>query len=242
MPASAPLDLAVVREKGASAAGESPGRILVVEAEPLLREILASGLELHNRRYRTTAVAETSSAYAALAAAEYDLVLAGLESPLRDDLLRFLEVLREVFPSVPLLLVADEVGGVEASSYDIRVRRPPDMDELLAHTDRLVRRSRQSVVRGISLPSLLQVIELERKTCTVRVGGGESHGRIGLRGGEVIHAQVGAATGKEALFTILGWPSPVLSLEESCEDPPAFRGGVQQLLLEFYVREDHQRR
>ena len=241
MPVSEPLDLPFVREAG-SALAEAPGRILVVEADPLLREILAAGLELHNRRYRTTAVAEVPAAYAALAAGEHDLVLLGLESPQREDLLRFLGVLREVFPSVPVLLVGEETGGAEASAYDVRVRRPPDMDELLAHTDRLVRRSRQSVVRGISLASLLQVIELERKTFTLRVGQGESHGRIGLRDGELIHAQVGAATGKEALFTILGWPSPVLSLEEGCEDPATLQGGVQQQLLEFYVREDHQRR
>lgn len=241
MPASEPLDLPVAREQGAPL-GDSPGRILLVETDPLLREIFASGLEIHNRRYRTTAVADPSSAYAALAAAEHDLVLAGLESPPRPDFLRFLEVLREVFPSIPVLLVADDVWGVAASAYDVRVRRPPDMDELLAHADRLVRRSRQSVVRGISLASLLQVIELERKTCTVRVGGGERHGRIGLRGGKLIHAQVGTMTGKEALFTILGWPTPGISLEESCEDPTTLGGGAQQLLLEFYVREDHQRR
>lgn len=241
MSVSEPLDLPFVRATG-SAFSEAPGRILVVEADPLLREILAAGLELHNRRYRATAVAEVPAAYAALAAGEHDLVLLGLESPHREDLLRFLDVLREVFPSVPVLLVGEESGGAEASAYDVRVRRPPDMDELLAHVDRLVRRSRQSVVRGISLASLLQVVELERKTFTLRVGQGERHGRIGLRDGELIHAQVGAVTGKEALFTILGWSSPVLSLEEGCEDPETLTGGVQQQLLEFYVREDHQRR
>lgn len=241
MPASESLEPRAAREKGAPL-GESPGRILLIEADPLLREILASGLELHNRRYRTTAVSEALSAYAALAATEHDLVLAGTESPPPADLLRFLEVLREVFPSVPVLLVADEASGVEASAYDARVRRPPEMDELLAQADRLVRRSRQSVVRGISLASLLQVIELERKTCTVRVGGGENHGRIGVRGGELVHAQVGALAGKEALFTILGWPAPGISLEESCDEETTLFGGAQKLLLEFYVREDHQRR
>ena len=240
MPASEPLEPPVARQR--MPLGEAAGRILLVEADPLLREILASGLELHNRRYRTTAVAEALSAYEALAAAEHDLVLAGMESPPPADLLRFLEVLREVFPSVPVLLMADEATGARASAYDARVPRPPEMDELLAHADRLVRRSRQSVVRGISLPSLLQVIELERKTCTLRVGSGESHGLIGVRGGELVHARVGALSGKEALFAILGWPAPGISLEESCDEETTLSGGAQKLLLEFYVREDHQRR
>src|SRR5262245_13947099 len=106
-------------------------RILVVEAEPLLREIVASSLQLHNRRYRSTAVADPAAAYGALAAAEYDLVLAGLELPLLQELERFLGLLRQVLPHVPVLLMTEGPPGAlsAAVSYDVSVRRPPDMDE-----------------------------------------------------------------------------------------------------------------
>lgn len=219
-------------------------RILIVETDPLLSEILASGLHLHNRRYRVTAVADAPAAYAALAAAEYDLVLAGLDLPLPPDLLRFLGLLREVLQHVPLLLMTEEPPGSlsAAVGYDVWVQRPPDMDELLAQADRLLRRSRQSVVRGISLASLLQVIQIERKTCTLSVSGGGGYGQLGLREGTLVHAQTGQATGRDALFTILGWPSPVLTIEDRCESPTTLEGGVQQLLLEYYVEQDHQRR
>jgi DNA-binding response OmpR family regulator len=219
-------------------------RILVVETDSLLREILASGLQLHDRRYRAIAVADPQSAYEALAAAEYDLVLAGLDLPVPPDLLRFLGLLREVLSHVPVLLMTEAAPRAMSPvlEFDVWVRRPPDMDELLAQTDRLLRRSRQSVVRGLSLASLLQVIEMERKTCTVSVSWGGSHGQVSLRGGELVHAQVGRTTGKDALFAILGWPTPVLTLEDRCEGPTTITGGVQQLLLEYYVREDHHRR
>lgn len=219
-------------------------RILVVETDPLLREILASGLQLHNRRYRATAVSDAPSAYAALAAAEYDMVMAGLDLPLPPDLLRFLGLLREVLPHVPVLLMTEAAPGAlsAAAAYDVWVPRPPDMDELLAQADRLLRRSRQSVVRGLSLASLLQVIQMERKTCTLSVSGGGGYGQLGLRDGDLVHAQVGRTTGREALFTILGWPSPVLTIEDRCEAPSTLEGGVQQLLLEYYIDQDHQRR
>lgn len=168
------------------------------DLRPLLREILASGLPIHNRRYRATAAADSAEAYAALAAAEHDLVLAGLDLPLSPDLLRFLGLLRGVLPHMPVLLMTEESPGAlsAAVSYDAAVRRPPDMDELLAQTDRLLRRSRQSVVRGISLTSLLQVIQMERKTCTLGVSSGGGHGQLGLRDGELVHAQVGRITGR----------------------------------------------
>ncbi len=219
-------------------------RILVVEADPLLSEIVTSSLQLHNRRYRSTAVADPAAAYGALAAAEYDLVLAGLDLPLTPDLQRFLGLLRQVLPHVPVLLMAEEAPGALSATvpYDASVRRPPDMDELLAQVDRMLRRSRQSVVRGLSLPSLLQVIQMERKTCTLAVSWGASHGQLGLHEGELIHAQLGRTTGKEALFAILDWPTPVLTIEDRFEGPTNLSGGVQQLLLEYYIREDHNRR
>lgn len=219
-------------------------RILVVESDPLLSEIVASGLQLHNRRYRATAAADPPSAYAALAAADYDLVLIGLDVPLPQDLLRFLGLLREVLPHVPVLLMTEAPPAALAAgmAYDVWVHRPPDMDELLSQADRLLRRSRQSVVRGISLASLLQVIQMERKTCTLSVSGGGGYGQLGLRDGELVHAQAGQASGREALFAILGWSSPVFTIEDRCEGPTSLEGDVQQLLLEYYIQEDHSRR
>jgi CheY-like chemotaxis protein len=219
-------------------------RILIVETDPLLREILASGLQLHDRRYRATAVADPASAYAALAAADYDLVLAGLDLPVPPGLHRFLALLREVLPHVPVLLMTEAVPGrpSAAVAFDVWVHRPPDMDELLAHADRLLRRSRQSVVRGLSLTSLLQVIQMERKTCTLSVSGGGGYGQLGLLDGELVHAQVGRTTGKTALFAILGWQSPVFTIEDRCDCPTTLEGGVQKLLLEYYIQHDHNRR
>lgn len=246
MPAPAPTDLMDMQsanETSAASPDIGPGRrILVVETDPLLREILTSGLGLHNRRYRATAIADPPAAYAALAAADYDLVLVGLDLPLPADLLRFLGLLREVLAHVPVLLMTEAAPGAAGMAYDVWVRRPPDMDEILAQVDRLLRRSHQSVVRGLSLTSLLQVIQMERKTCTLGVSGGGGYGQLGLRDGELVHAQAGRTTGREALFTILGWPSPVLTIEDRCESPTTLEGGVQQLLLEYYIEQDHQRR
>src|SRR4028119_1489697 len=200
------LQLPHRRYRATAVAAPAPGaRTRIGEPAPALRETLASGLQLHNRRYRATAVADAPSAYAALAAAEYDLVLAGLDLPLPPDLLRFLGLLREVLPHLPVLLMTEAAPAAlsSATAYDVWVHRPPDMDELLAQADRLMRRSRQSVVRGISLAGLLQVIQMERKTCTLSVSGGGGYGQLGLLDGELVHAQVGRTTGREEPIAIL---------------------------------------
>jgi len=219
-------------------------RILIAEGDPLLREILGSGLELHDPRYRAVPVADPAAAYAALAAAEFDLVIGALDLPLRAHQVRFFERVREVVPHVPVLLLTEAAPATvpEAAACDALLPKPPDMDELLTQADRLLRRSRQSVVRGIGLASFLQVIHLERKTCTLTVTGGGSRGQLGMRLGNLVHAQAGPLAGREALFAILGWPSPVLTIEDHCEGAVNLEGQVEQLLLEYYVNEDHRRR
>lgn len=226
-------------------------RILIVESDPLLREILGSGLALHNPRYRTVAVADPAAAYQALAAAELDLILAALDQPRRIDQVRIFERLREVVPHVPVLMLSESGSGdvPDEAACDAILPKPPDMDELLAQADRLLRRSRQSFVRGIGLASLLQVIHLERKTCTLTVTGGASRGRLGLRLGQLVHAKARTGeellAGREAFFAILGWPNPVMSIDDGCDEraePANLEGQVEQLLLEFYVNEDHRRR
>jgi DNA-binding response OmpR family regulator len=117
-------------------------RILIVESDPLLREILGAGLALHNPRYRTVPVADPAGAYLALVAAEFHLVLAGLDLPIRIDQIRFFERLREVIPHVPVLLLTESTPNEisEAVAYDALLPKPPDMDELLGQIDRLLRR------------------------------------------------------------------------------------------------------
>ncbi len=219
-------------------------RILIVEGDPLLREILGPSLELHNPLYRTFAVADPAAGYAALAAAEYDLVIGALDVPPPAGQVRFFERVREVVPHVPVLLLTEAAPGEvpEQAVYDVFLPKPCDMDELLAQADRLLRRSRQSVVRGIGLASFLQVIQLERKTCTLTVTGGGSRGQLGLRLGRLVQARTEDLAGKEALFAILGWPFPVLTIEDQCEGPANVEGHIEQLLLEYYVNEDHRRR
>jgi hypothetical protein len=71
-------------------------------------------------------------------------------------------------------------------------------------------------VRNISLPSLLQLIEMERKTCTLAV---ESEGRTGylyMTDGALIDARMGELQGDSAAIQIAGWKSSAVTIINTC--------------------------
>jgi hypothetical protein len=71
-------------------------------------------------------------------------------------------------------------------------------------------------IQGIALSSLLQLIELEEKSCTLRVNSGEKTGLLYCKGGELIAAEAGGQKGKKAALEIICWDQSVIQIENSC--------------------------
>ena len=97
-----------------------------------------------------------------------------------------------------------------------------------------------SVVRGIGLPTLLQMLEAERKSCTVQVAAAGRHGRLWMRDGVLAGAESGMQRGRAALFAMLDWSEPVIEVLERCDAPQSMRESLQSLLLDHAVEKDHQ--
>lgn len=91
---------------------------------------------------------------------------------------------------------------------------------------------------GVTLPGLLQLLEMEQRNCTVRIFNGKRSGRIYVEGGQVVGSQRGDAMGMDAMREILAWDKPEIELgplrmsERSAPIP------LQAMLLESARRED----
>jgi len=67
-------------------------------------------------------------------------------------------------------------------------------------------------VQGISLPSFLQMSEMEGSTCSLRISAGGNTGMLHLLNGNVIDAETGGQKHKEAAYTILSWDNPAIEI------------------------------
>jgi hypothetical protein len=88
-------------------------------------------------------------------------------------------------------------------------------------------------VRGISLPSFLQMIELEACTCSLQVMGKDRKGSLHVRDGELVGATVERLKGREAALEILAWENVQIDIDYTpWEEPREIEGPLMSLFLE----------
>jgi len=67
-------------------------------------------------------------------------------------------------------------------------------------------------VQGISLPSFLQMSEMEGSTCSLRISSGDRNGMLHLLNGNLIDAETDELKHRDAAYAILGWDNPVIEI------------------------------
>src|SRR3989339_1437531 len=70
-------------------------------------------------------------------------------------------------------------------------------------------------IAGVNLSSFLQMIEMEQKTCTIKVFTKKDVGRIFFLKGTLIDADTRSLNHLEALYDILSWTNIVIELEKN---------------------------
>ena len=75
----------------------------------------------------------------------------------------------------------------------------------------------ESRIQNISLASLLQIVEMELKTCTVKVYSDGNVGSLYFINGELIDAKTNEFTGENAVLEIINWCNPVVEIRSECK-------------------------
>ncbi|BBO68812.1 hypothetical protein DSCA_27420 [Desulfosarcina alkanivorans] len=73
-------------------------------------------------------------------------------------------------------------------------------------------------IHGISLPSFLQMSEMEEATYTLKVTSGERTGHLYLDGGSLIAAAFEGQTGNDAAYRIISWDNAAIQIEAADPD------------------------
>lgn len=93
---------------------------------------------------------------------------------------------------------------------------------------------------GVSLPSFLQMLEQERKTCTLKVHSEGREGSFYFDGGELIDAQYGDKVGESAVYSILSWNHPAFNVTNAEDRMHRIRLPLAHILLDFAKRKDEE--
>lgn len=89
-------------------------------------------------------------------------------------------------------------------------------------------RGAQGYLQGVSLSTVVQLVSIEKMSCSVSVRADDRSGRLDFVDGELVDARSGELAGTEAAYEILGWPdadidlsAPVAGRSRSIERPLA---------------------
>lgn len=218
--------------------------LLLVDPDPLLQEMVETGLRLFNPGFVVLKADDPEAALELLRRYKVEVVITELEFPQSAAKKRGIELLLDLetlSPQVPVIVLTE--ASLDEFRDLLRARaflaKPPDMDSLLHKVHQLVQESRESILRGISLESFLQVLEVERKTCTLTITSGHRVGRLYVHEGILIHAETEHFESKAAAFAILSWPDYSIKIVEKCDALPTITDRLNAILMEWCVNKDH---
>jgi len=192
-----------------------------------------------------------------------DVVLSNTSSPEIDGWALIKQLKEENKTShIPFIFLSEEKGvsprikAFELGAYDY-ITKPFDLDELRARVEIALRRSKRvdttppperknisGKLGQMSLADILQILGMNRKTCTVTLEKGGVKGKIFFEHGKILHAYVGNIEGEKAVHLLLRWQDADFLIEDGItaifdvtigKDP-------QSLLLDGMTQSDEERR
>ncbi|MBV9657422.1 MAG: response regulator [Verrucomicrobia bacterium] len=211
--------------------------ILLVDDEPTLRETLADALRdgLSDHVQCKVVVADSGiRAIELLARQPFDLVVTDLCMPQVDGF-KLLDHLGRHHPRLPVVAMTG-YGFPEVDQFvqnlgaRLFLEKPFELRTLFDAVAQLLAADEESSIQGFSLPSFLQMMELDKKSSLVHVRAGDAgqqSGQLGFVRGQLVHASAtGGGHSREhwhgalAVTEMLGWRDLQLRVSHLSQTPP----------------------
>jgi CheY-like chemotaxis protein len=177
---------------------------------------------------------------------EIALVVTDLKMPEMDGL-ELLAAMMQRYGDIPVIVMTGystpetERLARQGGAVDF-IAKPFSVDALARRvTMRLNQQSEGGTLHNVSSAMFLQLIEMEQRTCTVRLERLPSgtKGILSFVEGELFDARLGDVQGQEAAYEILGWESVSIALQNNClVRENRIRTALCPLILEAARRRD----
>lgn len=212
-------------------------RVLIVDDEETFLESLYLGLSAFP--VLDVVVAENGARAVELLDSEQtvDLVVTDLHMPVMDGFALMAHMSRHQ-PDIPLIAMSadsspsalDRAKGLGLIRY---LEKPIDFDDLADSIFEALASVTKGFLQGISVISIMQLLEMEAKTATLTVSDGRRLGTLCFLRGRLIHAATEDLQGDEAAMKIISWEGSSVEIENICRSKlETVQTGLQFLIME----------
>jgi len=216
---------------------ELAGRsILVADDEDVFLRSVVEGLAAELPGVELYTAHDGIEALAAVERHAVDLVVTDVKMPRMDGMQLIAELVSRGIRAPVVLVTAFGTRSIELEARRHGVvsviDKPIDFPFLVEICRNTLRSLERGTMGGVTLAGLLQLLEMERRSCTVRVLARGASGRVFLDRGQVVGSTQDELQGMEALCRILSWPDPRIELGPPKVLPDAEPMSLQEALLE----------
>jgi len=214
--------------------------VLFVDDDQEMLLALREGLEKYRETFTVVLAEDGFDAVNKLKQNTISLVVTDLKMPNMDGF-SLLAHIMEKYPDIPVVIItgystsemkrlAQEGGAV---GY---ISKPFLIEDLAKHIMKTLRKeSDGGTLHGVSSGMFLQLMEMEERTCTIRLADRASGkgGVLFFRDGALLDARVEELQGLDAAYLIFSWEEVTLSIQNECpQKDNKINSDLQPIILE----------
>lgn len=215
-------------------------KVLFVDDDPILRHIIQKKFTRYKHSFTVITAGDGLEAMEKLNENAIALVVTDLQMPKMDGL-SLLAHLSEKYPDIQVIVqtghstpelkkIALERG---AAGYIEKPLNAEDLGQKIITS--LKKESEGGTLQAVTLEMFLQLIEMEQKTCTIRVVAKKSgkQGALFFKDGDLLDARFSAHRSNSAAYEIFSWGKVALSIQNDCAiKKKKIDGDLQALLID----------
>lgn len=197
--------------------------VLIVDDDRQMLLSLGEGMARYAPELDVVTAGDGAQALEHLQRREVALVVTDLKMP-RMDGFELLTAIMRGYPDVPVIIMTGfstpdmEQRSLSGGAVEF-VAKPFLIDRLAGRIQAMLKRACEGgTLHKVSPGMFLQLIEMEQKSCVIRVedASGARRGALFFLQGRLADARVGALQGEAAAYEIFGWDSVSLSIQNGC--------------------------
>jgi DNA-binding response OmpR family regulator/predicted regulator of Ras-like GTPase activity (Roadblock/LC7/MglB family) len=221
--------------------------ILIVDDEKSFADSLAEGLTAYDKDLQVITAENGKVAVQSLETTKIDVVLTDLKMPEMDGF-GLLAYLNRNHRDVPVIIMtAFSTPEIEKSLNGLGIHqyleKPLEFNTLVEKIYTALSKGKEGFIKGISLPTFLQFVEVERNTCTIKIHSKDRLGFLYFQSGQLMDAEFGSQQGLEAALDIIGWDETDIRMDNVCKaKDKRIAESLSHILLESFRLKDEQQR
>ncbi len=211
--------------------------ILIVDDDKNFLLSFVDGLKAQDDQLHVLTAENGAQAIDKLKSEPIDLVMTDLKMPVMDGFELLAEMSRS-FPRVPVIVVTafgtpeieKKIGALGGFQY---LEKPLDFSVTLERIYEGLEAKSGGYICGVSLPSFLQLMEVEKKTCQLSVRSMGRFGTLYFHEGELIDAETNEEGGETAALEIASWDEPEIEIVAKFKNRTTqIRSSLHYILME----------